>query len=421
MTLILKGGNVYINGTLCPLDILVEDSIIKEIAENIDDNGAEIIDVRGLAVFPGFSDVHVHLREPGFLSKETIKSGTLAAARGGYANVCSMPNLNPCPDTLEHLRVQLDAIEKDALVNVIPYGTITMGEKGEELSEMDAMAPYIAAFSDDGRGVQSDDMMRAAMKKAKALGKLIAAHCEDNSLLRGGYIHDGEYAAAHGHRGICSESEWAQVARDIELVRETGVSYHVCHISTKETVELIRNAKKEGLSVTCETGPHYLTMTDADLQEDGRFKMNPPIRSEEDRQALLAGLLDGTIDMIATDHAPHTAEEKGRGLEKSLMGVVGLETAFPVLYTDLVKTGIAPLSVIINAMSTAPAKRFGLEGGEIKVGEKANFCVFDLEKEYIINSAEFLSMGKATPFEGKKVFGRSKMNIIGGIKVWQEK
>ncbi|MBQ8403284.1 MAG: dihydroorotase [Clostridia bacterium] len=421
MTLILKGGNVYINGTLCPLDILVEDSIIKEIAENIDDNGAEIIDVRGLAVFPGFSDVHVHLREPGFLSKETIKSGTLAAARGGYANVCSMPNLNPCPDTLEHLRLQLDAIEKDALVNVIPYGTITMGEKGEELSEMDAMAPYIAAFSDDGRGVQSDDMMRAAMKKAKALGKLIAAHCEDNSLLRGGYIHDGEYAAAHGHRGICSESEWAQVARDIELVRETGVSYHVCHISTKETVELIRNAKKEGLSVTCETGPHYLTMTDADLQEDGRFKMNPPIRSEEDRQALLAGLLDGTIDMIATDHAPHTAEEKGRGLEKSLMGVVGLETAFPVLYTDLVKTGIAPLSVIINAMSTAPAKRFGLEGGEIKVGEKANFCVFDLEKEYIINSAEFLSMGKATPFEGKKVFGRSKMNIIGGIKVWQEK
>ena len=421
MTLILKGGNVYINGTLCPLDILVEDSIIKEIAENIDDNGAEIIDVRGLAVFPGFSDVHVHLREPGFLSKETIKSGTLAAARGGYANVCSMPNLNPCPDTLEHLRLQLDAIEKDALVNVIPYGTITMGEKGEELSEMDAMAPYIAAFSDDGRGVQSDDMMRAAMKKAKALGKLIAAHCEDNSLLRGGYIHDGEYAAAHGHRGICSESEWAQVARDIELVRETGVSYHVCHISTKETVELIRNAKKEGLSVTCETGPHYLTMTDADLQEDGRFKMNPPIRSEEDRQALLAGLLDGTIDMIATDHAPHTAEEKGRGLDKSLMGVVGLETAFPVLYTDLVKTGIAPLSVIINAMSTAPAKRFGLEGGEIKVGEKANFCVFDLEKEYIINSAEFLSMGKATPFEGKKVFGRSKMNIIGGIKVWQEK
>ncbi len=421
MTLILKGGNVFVNGALCPLDILVEDSIIKEIAENIDDNGAEIIDVRGLAVFPGFSDVHVHLREPGFLSKETIKSGTLAAARGGYANVCSMPNLSPCPDTLEHLKIQLDAIEKDALVNVVPYGTITMGEKGEQLSDMEAIAPYIAAFSDDGRGVQSDDMMRAAMEKAKALGKLIAAHCEVNDLLRGGYIHDGEYAKAHGHRGICSESEWAQVARDIELVRETGAHYHVCHISTKETVELIRNAKKEGLPITCETGPHYLTMTDADLMEDGRFKMNPPLRSEADRQALLAGLLDGTIDMIATDHAPHTAEEKGRGLEKSLMGVVGLETAFPVLYTDLVKTGIVPLSTVINAMATAPAKRFGLPGGEIKPGEKANLCVFDLNEEYVINSAEFLSMGKATPFEGKKVFGRSKMNIIGGIKVWQEK
>jgi dihydroorotase len=421
MKLILKGGNVYRNGSLCPLDILVEDSIIKEIAENIDDNGAEIIDVRGLAVFPGFSDVHVHLREPGFLSKETIASGTAAAARGGYANVCSMPNLNPCPDTMEHLQIQLDAIEKDALINVIPYGTITMGEKGEALSEMDAMAPHVAAFSDDGRGVQSDGMMLSAMNKAKSLGKIIAAHCEDNSLLRGGYIHDGEYARPNGHRGICSESEWGQVKRDLELVRETGVSYHVCHISAKETVDLIRNAKKEGLDVTCETGPHYLTMTDMDLQEDGRFKMNPPLRSEEDRQALVEGLMDGTIDMIATDHAPHTAEEKSRGLEKSLMGVVGIETAFPVLYTDLVKTGIVPLSVIIDRMSKAPAERFGLEGGKIDIGEKANICVFDLENEYIINSAEFLSMGKATPFEGKKVFGRSKLTLIGGKTVWQDK
>lgn len=422
MKLILKGGNVYRNGTLCPLDIMIEDSSIKEIAENIDGNGAdEVIDIRGLAVFPGFSDVHVHLREPGFLSKETIKSGTAAAARGGYANVCSMPNLNPCPDTLENLRVQLDAIEKDACINVIPYGTITMGEKGDVLSEMEAMAPYVAAFSDDGKGVQADGMMEAAMEKAKKLGKIIAAHCEDNSLLFGGYIHDGEYARLHGHRGICSESEWGQVKRDLELVRKTGVSYHVCHISAKETVELIRNAKKEGLDVTCETGPHYLTMTDMDLQEDGRFKMNPPIRSAEDRDALLEGLLDGTVDMIATDHAPHTAEEKGRGLEKSLMGVVGIETAFPVLYTDLVKTGKAPLSVIIERMAEAPAKRFGLEGGKIETGEKANLCVFDLENEYIINSQEFLSMGKATPFEGKKVFGRAKLTIIGGKKVWQEK
>ena len=422
MKLILKGGNVYRNGTLCPLDIMIEGSSITEIAENIDGNGAdEVIDIRGLAVFPGFSDVHVHLREPGFLSKETIASGTAAAARGGYTNVCSMPNLNPCPDTLEHLRVQLDAIEKDAVINVIPYGTITMGEKGEELAAMEETAPYVAAFSDDGKGVQTDEMMREAMIRAKKLGKLIAAHCEDNSLLFGGYIHDGEYARLHGHRGICSESEWGQVKRDLELVRETGVSYHVCHISTKETVELIRNAKKEGLDVTCETGPHYLTMADMDLEEDGRFKMNPPIRSAEDRDALLAGLLDGTIDMIATDHAPHTAEEKGRGLEKSLMGVVGIETAFPVVYTDLVKTGKAPLSVIIERMAEAPAKRFGLEGGKIEVGGKANLCVFDLENEYIINSKEFLSMGKATPFEGKKVFGRAKLTIIGGKKVWQEK
>jgi dihydroorotase len=421
MKTILKNGHVFMNGELCALDILIEDCCIKEIANNIDDKNAEIIDVRGLAVFPGFSDVHVHLREPGFLSKETIKTGTLAAAHGGYTCVCSMPNLDPCPDTMEHLQVQLDAIARDACIKVVPYGTITLGEKGEALSEMDAMAEHIAAFSDDGRGVQSDDMMLSAMEKAKKLGKLIAAHCEDNSLLFGGYIHDGEYAKAHGHRGICSESEWKQVERDLELVRKTGVSYHVCHISTKETVELIRNAKKEGLDVTCETGPHYLTMTDADLQEHGRFKMNPPLRAEEDRKALLAGLLDGTIDMIATDHAPHTAEEKSRGLEKSPMGVVGIETAFPVLYTDLVKTGIAPLSLIIEKMSESPAKRFSLGGGKIEVGARADLCVFDLDKEYIINSSEFLSMGKATPFEGKKVFGRAKMTIFGGKTVWQEK
>lgn len=421
MKLILKGGNVFASGKLSPLDILIEDCCIKEMANNIDDKSAEIIDVRGLAVFPGFSDVHVHLREPGFLSKETIKTGTLAAAHGGYTAVCSMPNLSPCPDTLEHLKIQLDAIERDACVSVFPYGTITMRECGEELSDMEAMAPYVAAFSDDGRGVQNDEIMMAAMKKAKSLGKIIAAHCEDNSLLHGGYIHDGEYAKAHGHRGICSESEWKQVERDLELVRKTGVSYHVCHISTKETVELIRNAKKQGLDVTCETGPHYLTMTDADLQEHGRFKMNPPLRSEEDRKALLAGLLDGTIDMIATDHAPHTAEEKSRGLEKSPMGVVGLETAFPVLYTELVKKGIMPLSMLIEKMSQNPAERFNLGGGKIAVGEKANLCIFDLDKEHIIDSSEFLSMGKATPFDEKKVTGRARMTIFGGKIVWQEK
>lgn len=421
MKLIIKGGNAFVNEQLSPLDILIEDGCIKEIANNINDKDATVVDVSGLAVFPGFSDVHVHLREPGFLSKETIKTGTLAAAHGGYTAVCSMPNLSPCPDSMEHLQVQLDAIERDACIAVHPYGTITVQELGEKLSDMEAMAEHVVAFSDDGRGVQNDDMMTSAMLKAKSLGKMIVAHCEDNSLLRGGYIHDGEYAKAHGHRGICSESEWKQVERDLELVRKTGVSYHVCHISTKETVELIRNAKKEGIDVTCETGPHYLTMTDADLQEHGRFKMNPPLRSEEDRKALLAGLLDGTIDMIATDHAPHTAEEKSRGLEKSPMGVVGLETAFPVLYTELVKTGIMPLSQLIEKMSVAPAERFKLGGGKIAVGEKADLCIFDLDKEYIIDSSEFLSMGKATPFDGKKVSGRSKMTIFGGKIVWQEK
>ena len=380
-----------------------------------------VIDFSSYDILPAFIDVHVHFREPGFSYKERVATGSAAGAKGGYFAACTMPNLNPVPDSLDNLKKQLEIIERDSVIKTLPFGAITRGQMGKELADLEAMAPFVCGFSDDGRGVDDGGLMREAMIRAKKLGKLIAAHCEDNSLLFGGYIHDGEYARLHGHRGICSESEWGQVKRDLALVRETGVSYHVCHISTKETVELIRNAKKEGLDVTCETGPHYLTMTDMDLQEDGRFKMNPPIRSAEDRDALLEGLLDGTIDMIATDHAPHTAEEKGRGLEKSLMGVVGIETAFPVVYTDLVKTGKAPLSVIIERMAEAPAKRFGLEGGEIKVGEKANLCVFDLENEYIINSQEFLSMGKATPFEGKKVFGRAKLTIIGGKKVWQEK
>jgi dihydroorotase len=332
-----------------------------------------------------------------------------------------MPNLIPPPDCPENLKIQTDIIERDSVIATFPYGTITKGQKGEELSDMEGMKDAVIGYSDDGKGIQTEELMTAAMEKAQALGKMIVAHCEDNSLLRGGYIHDGEYAKLHGHRGICSESEFGQIARDLELVKKTGCKYHVCHISTKESVDIIRRAKAEGVDVTCETGPHYLTMCDLDIGEEGRFKMNPPIRSARDRDALVEGIKDGTVDMIATDHAPHTAEEKGRGLEKSLMGVVGIETAFPVLYTDLVKTGKAPLSVIIERMAEAPAKRFGLEGGKIEVGEKANLCVFDLENEYIINSKEFLSMGKATPFEGKKVFGRAKLTIIGGKKVWQEK
>ncbi|MDO5400710.1 MAG: dihydroorotase [Eubacteriales bacterium] len=364
-------------------------------------------------VFPGFCDVHVHFREPGFSYKETIATGSRAAARGGYTAVCTMPNLNPVPDSAEHLRQQLDLIARTACIHVYPYGAITVGEQGEALADLAAMAPSVAGFSDDGRGVQSDDMMRKAMETAKALGKIIVAHCEVNSLLRGGYIHDGAYARAHGHRGICSESEWGQIARDLELVRETGVSYHVCHISTRESVELIRRAKAEGLDVTCETGPHYLVMDEDDLQEDGRFKMNPPLRSRGDREALIAGLLDGTIDMIATDHAPHSAEEKARGLEKSAFGVVGIETALPVLYTKLVKPGILTLDALVELLAVNPRKRFGLPLG-------CDYSVWDLNEAYTVDPADFLSKGRASPFTGWTVHGRCLATVCDGRVVYQK-
>ena len=368
-------------------------------------------------VFPGFADVHVHLREPGFSYKETVKSGTLSAARGGYVSVCPMPNLSPAPDSAETLGVQLEIIEKDACIHVLPYGTITKGRKGEELSDMESMADKVAGFSDDGSGIQTAELMRKAMLKAKSLGKMIVAHCEDMSLIKkGGCIHEGEFAEKNGFIGISSESEWKQVERDLELVRETGCSYHVCHISTKETVELIRKAKDEGLDVTCETGPHYLTMTDMDIEDLGRFKMNPPIRSAADRDALLNGLIDGTVDMIATDHAPHSAEEKSKGLSGSAMGVVGLETAFAVLYTDLVKTGKLTLERLVEAMSIAPANRFSLPVGY----EKGTMCAFDLDSEYVISPKDFLSMGKASPFEGKKVFGECKMTVYNGKAVYEK-
>ena len=363
------------------------------------------------AVFPGFCDVHVHFREPGFSYKETIATGSLASARGGYTAVCTMPNLNPVPDSVEHLNIQRKLIEDTACIHVYPYGSITVEEKGETLADLEGMAPNVIGFSDDGRGVQSDDMMRSAMLRAKALGKMIVAHCEDNSLLRGGYIHDGEYAKAHGHRGICSESEWGQIARDLKLVKETGVKYHVCHISTKESVDIIRKAKAEGVDVTCETGPHYLVMDDSNLQENGRFKMNPPLRSREDRNALVEGILDGTIDMIATDHAPHSAEEKAKGLEKSAFGVVGIETAFPICYTYLVKPGIISLEKLIDLLSTNPRKRFGLPLGN-------DFTVWDLEERYSIDPADFLSQGRATPFEGWPVQGKCVATVCGGKIVY---
>ena len=370
-------------------------------------------------IFPGFCDVHVHFREPGFSYKETIATGSRAAARGGYTAVCTMPNLNPVPDSVENLGIQRRLIEETACIHVYPYGAITIGEQGEALSDLEGMAPDVVGFSDDGRGVQSDDLMRQAMLRAKALGKPIVAHCEVNSLLRGGYIHDGDYAKAHGHRGICSESEWGQIARDLQLVKESGCAYHVCHVSTKESVALIRAAKRRGVDVTCETAPHYLTFTDEDLQENGRFKMNPPLRAREDRDALIEGLLDGTIDMLVTDHAPHSLEEKARGLEKSAMGVVGLETSFAASYTALVQTGILPLEKLVDLMHGAPMRRFGC-GTELAEGQPADLTAFDLTKTYTVDPETFLTMGRATPFAGCALTGVCKLTMIGGEPVWKE-
>ena len=372
---------------------------------------SSLLQDREYTVFPGFADVHVHLREPGFSYKETIASGTAACARGGYTAVCSMPNLNPVSDTLEHLQQQMDIIEKDACIRVLPYGSITMGQLGEKMAELTAMAPYVIGFSDDGRGVQSKAMMKQAMELAKVLGKPIVAHCEDNSLLFSGYIHDGKYAKAHNHRGICSESEWKPIARDLELAAEAGCAYHVCHISTKESVALIREAKKSGVDVTCETGPNYLALDDSFLQEDGRFKMNPPLRDKTDREALVEGLADGTIDCIATDHAPHSAEEKARGLEKSAMGVVGIETAFPVVYTHLVKTGLVTLETVLKALTVNPCTRFGIP--------MEGYSIWDLNDRYTVDPADFVSKGKASPFTGMEVFGKCMTTVLNGKAVWK--
>lgn len=386
---------------------------IRAFAEKfLADGGLSPVISKKYIIVPGLCDVHVHFREPGFSYKETIASGSAAAAHGGYTAVCTMPNLNPVPDSAEHLQVQLDAIERGAAIKVLPYGAITVGEKGEKLADMEAMSDKVCAFSDDGKGVQNDEMMKEAMTAAKRLGKIIAAHCEDNSLLFGGYIHDGEYAKAHGHRGISSASEYKQIERDLRLAEETGCAYHVCHISTKESVELIRQAKARGVDVTSETAPHYLVLCDEDMQEDGRFKMNPPLRSREDKQALIEGIKDGTIDMITTDHAPHSAEEKGRGLEKSLMGVVGLETAFPVLYTELVTKNIITLDRLVELMSFKPKERFGIDTNN-------DFAVFDISEAYKIDPEDFLSMGRATPFAGREVFGRCLLTVHGGKAVYK--
>ena len=410
MNILLKNAKIFKNGAFVASDFFVTDGVIAPVSKMPDDlSGFSVCE--NCYIFPGFCDVHVHFREPGFSYKETIKTGSLAAARGGYTAVCTMPNLMPVPDSCENLAKQLDIIEKDAVINVYPYGAITVMEQGLELADMEGMADKVIAFSDDGRGVQSEKMMLAAMNKSKALGKMIVAHCEDNSLLRGGYIHDGEYAKLHGHAGICSESEWGPIKRDIELVKKSGCSYHVCHISTKESVELIRAAKAAGVDITCETAPHYLVMNDMDIEENARFKMNPPIRSEEDRIALVEGIIDGTIDMISTDHAPHSAEEKARGLKDSTMGVVGIETSFQILYTHLVKKGVISLEKLIELLSVNARKRFG-------ISDDAGYTVWDIEKETVIDPENFLSMGRSTPFEGWKVYGENLMTLLDGQAVY---
>jgi len=422
MTLLIKNALTYIDKSFKKSDVFIKDGIIHSLGISISsDNVDRVIDAQDkYFLIPGFVDVHTHLREPGFSYKETIKSGSMAGARAGYNVLCTMPNLNPAPDSVENLRVQTDIINRDAVIDVLPFGTITKGRKGVgEIIDFESMADKVVGFSDDGTGVQTDELMQQAMTECARLGKIISAHCEVNDLLKGGYIHDGAYCRIHNHKGICSESEWAQIERDCKLAEKTGCRYHVCHISTKESVEIIRNAKARGVDVTCETGPHYLTMCDMDLQENGRFKMNPPLRSAQDRQALIDGVLDGTIDVIATDHAPHSAEEKSKGLAKSAMGVVGLETAFAVLNTKLVKTGIITLEKLVELMSVRPREIFGIEGGEIKEGAPANLCLIDTDKQWVVNPDTFVTMGRATPFEGWKLQGENLLTILRGEIVYE--
>ncbi|MBE6708764.1 MAG: dihydroorotase [Ruminococcaceae bacterium] len=421
MKLLLKGGKVFHDGGFVLSDVLISEGkvFLSSTITESDTSDADVIDISNKYVFPGFTDVHIHLREPGFSYKETIRTGSLAAAAGGYTAVFAMPNVAPPPDSAETLKTVTDIIDRDAVTGVYQYGCITAGRRGEKVAPLEEMTDAVA-FTDDGSGVQTDEIMLEAMERAKKLGKIIAAHCEDNSLLNGGYIHDGEYAKAHGHRGICSESEWGPIQRDVELARRTGCPYHVCHVSAKESVDIIRKAKADGVDITAETAPHYLVFDDSMLEEDGRFKMNPPIRAAADREALIEGIIDGTIDMIATDHAPHSAEEKSRGLEGSAMGVVGLETAFPVMYTYLVKTGKLTMARLVELMATAPAERFSVGEGIIRDGGTADLCVYDLDREYEIDPETFMSKGRSTPFKGMRVNGKCIMTVKKGKVIWTE-
>ncbi|MBE6038822.1 MAG: dihydroorotase [Anaerofustis stercorihominis] len=420
MKLLLKNALVLGCNNGEPVDVAVVEDKISDIRPGIDSELFDVcIDIHNSYIFPGFVDVHVHMREPGFSYKETIKTASLAAAHGGYTDVFAMPNLNPVPDSVENIGTELELL-KDSVINAYPYASITVKQDGKELVNFSELNKYAAAFSDDGKGVQDDEIMREAMREAAKTGKVIAAHCEVNELLNGGYIHDGVYAKEHGHKGISSASEYEMIKRDIELLKEVDCKYHVCHVSTKESVEAIRQAKKDGLNITCETAPHYLILCDEDLQEDGRFKMNPPLRGKEDRAAMIQGVIDGTVDMIATDHAPHSAEEKGKGLQSSSMGIVGLETAFPLLYTYLVKENVITLEKLIAMMTKIPAERFGIES-DFKIGGKANLCVYDLNDKYTIDPEEFLSKGRSTPFKGFEVYGRCLMTVCEGRIVYQDK
>ncbi len=422
MTLLIKNALTYIDKTFKKSDILIKDGRIHSLGISISSECVDrVVDAQDkYLLIPGFVDVHTHLREPGFSYKETIKSGSMAGAKAGYNALCTMPNLNPAPDSVENLKVQTEIIDRDAVIDILPFGTITKGRKGiGEIINFKSMADKVVGFSDDGTGVQTDELMLQAMTECAKLGKIISAHCEVNDLLRGGYIHDGAYCRMHNHKGICSESEWVQIERDCKLAEQTGCRYHVCHISTKESVDIIRQAKARGVHVTCETGPHYLTMCDMDLQEDGRFKMNPPLRSEADKQALIDGIIDGTIDVIATDHAPHSADEKSKGLAKSAMGVVGLETAFAVLNTKLVKTGIITIEKLVELMSVRPREIFGIEGGEIKEGAPANLCLIDPDKKWVVHPDEFVTMGRATPFENWELQGENLLTILRGEIVYE--
>ena len=420
LNLLLKNGTVYLDGAFKKADVLIKDGVVADIRREITDCDAPVVDIEKLYMLPGFADVHVHFREPGFSYKETILTGAKSAAKGGFTMVCAMPNLNPVPDSVENIKIEQDIIDRDAVINVLPYASITVGEKGEELVDMEALADKCFAFSDDGRGVQSEEMMIEAMKRAKALNKAIVAHCEDERLLKkGGCIHDGEYARLHNHIGIPSASESAQVERDVELARQTGVKYHVCHVSTKESVEAIRQAKAKGARVSGETGPHYLAFCDMDLQEHGRFKMNPPIRSAADRDALIAGIKDGTIEVIATDHAPHSEEEKMKGLDHSNMGVVGLETSFAAVNTYMVKAGHISFEKLVEIMAINPRTLFGMEAG-IKIGDKADFTIVDREKEWVVNPEEFATMGRFTPFEGLTLTGDVLFTAYNGEAVYNK-